>query len=287
MDAPPPHEDVRPFIHIDEHLRNNNLSAPEIYAQDSENGFLLLEDFGHDSYTNILSHKIDSQPTEALLYEVAIDALIDLHHMPLPSGVSEYNTATLLKEVSLLPQWFLPHMSSIGADSADAIDEATESYLEIWKDLIKKAAYSPKALVLRDYHADNLMWLPQRKGSARAGLLDFQDALIGSPAYDIISLIEDARRDVAPQTAAMAFERYLNAFDSLDKDAFLTEASLLAAQRNCKIIGIFARLAIRDNKPHYLNYLPRVWGHLKSDLKHPSLEALDRWFERYGIIDVR
>jgi aminoglycoside/choline kinase family phosphotransferase len=139
-------------------------------------------------------------------------------------------------------------------------------------------------LVLRDYHAENLMWLDERSGIARSGQLDFQDALAGSPAYDVVSLLEDARRDVPPPLAAAMIERYITgrkARDaSFDVEGFKLAAALLAAQRNTKIVGIFARLWKRDGKPRYTKFLPRMWGYLDRDLRHPKLAALKQWFDK-------
>lgn len=277
MDAPPSKEDIKPFINIANYLRRRGLSAPEIYAVDEVNGLILLEDFGNDSFTNVLAGNspLSSQYNELDLYYAAVDTLIHLDRSTLPRSMPDYDGKLLLHECELLTDWYLPHVDMTGSAS-----EARQEYVTLWKNLCSFAKISDDVVVLRDYHADNLMWLPERAGVQQVGLLDFQDAVIGSPVYDLVSLLEDARRDVSPDTVAAVIERYLSIRKSVNRDDFLAAYAILAAQRNCKIIGIFARLAIRDNKPKYLNYLPRVWNHLEYDLQHPVLAPLKEWFDR-------
>jgi hypothetical protein len=276
MDAPPPKEDVRPFVHIDNYLRRRGFNAPEIYAQDEENGFLLLEDFGYDSYTNVLSgkSKLSSEYTEQELYEAAIDVLIQLGRSTLPAETPGYNDELMIQECELFTHWYMPNIRGM-----DDVEDRQKRYINIWKKLLETPKVTDDVVVLRDYHADNLMWLPNRIGVQRVGLLDFQDAVIGSPVYDLVSLLEDARRDVSPETVKATLDHYLNERKSLDEDQFMAHYSIIAAQRNCKIIGIFARLAIRDGKHRYLDYLSRVWKHLEHDLKHPVLEPLKIWMD--------
>ena len=186
-------------------------------------------------------------------------------------ALPHYDDAWLLREAGLLVEWYAPDLGPAAA--AD--------YRAIWQDLLPAARVGADAFVYVDYHADNLLWLPARAGLARVGLLDFQDARLGPSAYDLASLLEDARRDVAPGLARAMVERYLAARPELDADAFRAAYALLAAQRNAKILGLFARLAQRDGKPHYLELQPRVRAHLRRDLRHPLLTPLRRWFERH------
>lgn len=276
MDAPPEHEDVMPFVKIANHLLQCGLSAPAIYAQDEKTGLLLLEDLGNESFTKVLAGQspLSSEYNEEELYKAAIDVLLQLHRAALPSDVPEYDDALLLREAHLLTDWFLPN---IGLDADVAA--LRREYETLWKELYPRCYVGGEVLVLRDYHADNLMWLPDKHGTQAVGLLDFQDAVIGSPAYDLVSLLEDARRDVAPETQDAMITYYLNRRSDIDREAFKAAYAILGAQRNCKIIGIFSRLALRDNKPRYLSYLPRVWKHLEHDVSHPVLASLKFWLD--------
>ena len=281
MDAPPPHEDVRPFLRVARLLRTLGLSAPEILAEDVETGLLLLEDFGDRTYTRLLADGGD----EAALYRLAVDVLIALHRRFEPGlgkGLPPYDETRLLNEAALLVDWYLPAVSG-KPTPADLRDE----YLAMWRALLPLAGAAPATLVLRDYHVDNLMLLEGRSGLAACGLLDFQDAVIGSPAYDLVSLLEDARRDVSPDLTTGLSEHYLAAFPALDRAAFTTAAAVLAAQRNCKILGIFTRLCVRDRKPQYLVHTPRLWRLVERDVSHPALASARRWLDRHIPPDLR
>jgi N-acetylmuramate 1-kinase len=273
MDAPPTHEDVRPFAKLATHLRVLGLSAPRVDAIDTHAGFLLLEDFGDDTFARALA----AGDSEAALYAAATDVLIALHAHPAQAHVDcpEYDSAALDREAALLIDWFLPEWSGRQLDA-----QARAAYFEAWRRVYPLAAIGGKALVLRDFHVDNLIRL-KREGVAACGLLDFQDALIGSPAYDLASLIGDARRDVSPRVARACVERYLAARPELDARAFEAALAVLSAQRNAKIVGIFVRLFRRDGKPQYLKHIDRVWRLLDCDLAHPALEPVRAWFERY------
>ena len=281
MDAPPPHEDVRPFLAVARLLRTLELSAPEILAEDVEAGLLLLEDFGDRTYTRLLANGGD----EAALYRLAVDVLIALHRRFAPSlgaGIPLYDETRLLNEAALLVDWYLP---AVSGQSTPA--DLREEYLAMWRALLPLANAVPATLVLRDYHVDNLMLLDGRAGLAACGLLDFQDAVIGSPAYDLVSLLEDARRDVSPDLASMLTEHYLEAFPAVDRAAFETAAAVLAAQRNCKILGIFTRLSVRDHKPRYLVHTARLWRLVGRDVSHPALAPLRRWLARHIPAELR
>lgn len=277
MDAPPPQEDVRPFLHIARHLAAQGLSAPVILAEDTAQGFLLLEDFGDATYTRLLSEQSD----EDALYTLAVDALIVLHDAPLPSGIPVYDEARLLTEAALLPDWFLP---AVGA-APDAAARA--GWDAAWQKVLPLAHGVPDALVLRDYHVDNLMILQNRQGVAACGLLDFQDAVAGPLTYDLMSLLEDARRDIDPALIARMTAYYLAARPDLDRDAFAASWAVLAAQRHAKVIGIFTRLMKRDGKPLYLEHIPRVWRLLERACRHPALAPVKAWLDTHAPAQAR
>ena len=270
MDAPPTQEDAAAFVRVARHLHALGLSAPEIHAEDPARGFLVIEDFGDATFTRRLAEGAD----EAALYALATDTLIALHRHPDAAAVDvpPYDAAALQREADLLIDWFLP-----AATGAPTPPEVAAEYRAVWRGLYPLADAMPPILVLRDYHVDNLMELPGRAGPAACGLLDFQDALIGSPAYDLVSLVADARRDIGPALREAMVGRYLAAFPALDPADFLAAAAMLSAQRNCKIIGIFTRLMARDGKPAYLQHIPRVWRLLEADLAHPALAPVRAW----------
>ncbi|MEE8202832.1 MAG: phosphotransferase [Alphaproteobacteria bacterium] len=273
MDAPPAHEDVRPFVAVARHLTGRGFSAPAILAADEDAGLLLIEDLGDDLFSRLLAKGGDETP----LYEAAVDLLGELHAAA-PDGleVPPYDDARLHAEADLLVDWFLPAMS--GAPTPAPVCAA---YTAAWDAVFPLARVGPETLVLRDYHADNLLWLPGRDGVRRVGLLDFQDAVIGPAAYDLVSLLADARRDVAQAMVPVAITRYLARRPEIDHDAFAAAYAVLGAQRNAKIVGIFTRLWKRDGKPQYLDYLPRVWGHVERDLAHPALGPVRGWFDAH------
>lgn len=250
MFAPPKFEDVEPFIKIDKFLNSHHLSAPKIIAQDQKEGFLLLEDFNDDTYGRVLA-KNPSKQLEFNLYRDACDCLIELHQIENPKDVAPYNAAVLFREVMLFVDWYLP----LQKKSISLKEKAQFKFL--WFQLFDLLDKQNQVLVLRDYHADNLMILENRQNHQRVGLLDFQDALIGSKAYDLVSLLEDARRDVDEENRDKIFNYYLEKTNS-DKLSFTRDYEILSLQRNIKIVGIFSRLSMRDNKHNYLDLLPRV-----------------------------
>lgn len=274
MDAAPPREDVRPFLAVARLLHGIGLSAPAILAEDVEAGLLLLEDFGDDTYTRLLA----AGATEENLYALAIDVLVALNRRCAAASLAlpPYDETRLLAEAALLVDWYLPAIT--GAPTEPAL---REDYLALWHSLLPLARGVPETLVLRDYHVDNLMRLPGRDGIAACGLLDFQDAVVGPLSYDLVSLLEDARRDVPAALALDLRERFLAAFPKLDRAAFERSYAVLGAQRNCKIVGIFTRLSARDGKNTYLANIPRVWRLIGEDLTHPDLAPLARWLDRH------
>jgi aminoglycoside/choline kinase family phosphotransferase len=280
MDAPPGHEDVRPYLRIARHLRSLGLSAPEILAEDAAAGLLLLEDLGDDTFTRLLA---DGEEEEAL-YALAVDVLVYLHRLPgervLPAALPGYDEGRLVEEALLLTDWYLP---AIAATPAACVRDA---YIAAWCEAFKVLT-APPTLVLRDFHVDNLMRLPERDGLAACGLLDFQDAVAGHPAYDLMSLLGDARRDVPAALAARMRQRYCAATAVVDEAGFAAAFAVLAAQRHAKVIGIFTRLCRRDAKPAYLVHIPRVWRLLESALQHPALAQVAAWFARHLPAEIR
>ena len=272
MDAPPPQEDVRPFTAIARHLATLGYSAPKIEAENAEDGLLLLEDLGDSTYTRALDAGTDPET----LYGAAIDLLVDLRRHPPPANLAPYDEVACLAEADLLIDWFLPAVT--GQETKEPIRQA---YHAAWRAVLGKADLGSPVLVLRDYHADNLMWLPDREGQARVGLLDFQDALTGSPAYDLVSLLEDIRRDVPATLAEAMITRYLAAAPDLDAERFRDAYAVLGGQRNAKIVGIFTRLWRRDGKAAYLDLIPRGWRLLEHDLAQPALAPVRAWFDEH------
>jgi aminoglycoside/choline kinase family phosphotransferase len=264
MDAPPPNEDPTPFLRAAKWLEANGMRAPRILAEDAARGLVLLEDFGVARMRDYL----DQWPEdEAEVYRAAVDALVELHRLR-PGPFRDYGMSEYLREVGLLTEWYCP-AQNLQVDSA--------GYAEAWEQALKPLLprQRPGVTVLRDYHAENIMLLGALQ---KQGLLDFQDALIGHPAYDLVSLLQDARRDVAPELEAEMFDHYLQA-SSEPPDDFLADYARLGAQRNAKIVGIFVRLWKRDGKPRYLGMIPRVWALMERDLMHPALEPVAAWFD--------
>ncbi len=277
MDAPPAFEPVADYIAICSFLYDRGYSAPRIIASDSAAGFLLLEDLGDALFTKILSEHLP-QISEELLYGEAIDLLATWHtSTSMQKGAAAielptYSHSTLMREVELFADWYLPEVA------AEKYSTLATEVLNIWRRILIKAPLADCYFVHRDFHASNLLWMPERKSLNRVGLLDFQDALWGDPTYDLASLLEDARRDVSPELAQKMLERYID-LTGQPKALLKERYAILAAQRNMKIIGIFHRLNQRDNKPAYLEFLPRVWAHLQNDLAHPTLSELRKWMD--------
>lgn len=266
--------DCARFMAVAGHLKSQGLSAPAILAADAQQGFLLLEDLGDDLFADAVTAGAD----EAELYRAAVDVLVALHARGAPAALGgtllhAYDETALVAETDLLTEWYLP----LALDRAAAPQE-TLRHRDLWRAALAPLAHDP-VLVHRDYHAQNLLWLPGRDGVARVGLIDFQDAVAGSRAYDLVSLLEDARRDVDPALAEAMTRHYIAAAGIKDEAAFRAEMAVMSAQRNAKILGIFARLARRDGKPRYLAFIPRVWGYLERDLAHPGLSALKAWYD--------
>jgi aminoglycoside/choline kinase family phosphotransferase len=266
MDAPPEHEDVGPFLAVADHLDALGLSAPRCHAVDREGGLLLLEDFGDRLVGPLLRAGTED---EAPIYRDAITLLARLAEQPVPPDLPPYDLAVMRREIGLFPEWYAPAVS---------IDVDTDGWAKAWDAVLPRVAEpEPPVLVLRDYHVDNIILL-DREGLNRLGLLDFQDALAGHPAYDLVSLLQDARRDVSPALEAEMLNAYASEAHIDDPDSFRAAYEILGAQRNTKILGIFTRLWKRDGKRTYLAHQPRVWGYLERNLRHPALAPVAEWF---------
>jgi len=273
--------DCARFAAVADYLRGHGLGAPQIHAADHAQGFAILEDLGDALFADVLAQGGD----EKVLYQAAVEVLARIHAKDAPAALSPdkplfaYDQTALIAEASLLTEWFLPLALGRETSAAEALE-----HRDLWKAALSQIEGGRRVFVHRDYHAQNLLWLPQREGVARVGLIDFQDAVAGSPAYDLISLTEDARRDVSPELAEGATRHYLAAMQAqgmpVNEAAFRREMAVMAAQRNAKIVGIFARLYKRDGKPRYLSFLPRVWNYLERDLGHPALRDLRAWYDR-------
>jgi len=261
MDAPPPHEDPGPFLHVGKWLCSHGLRAPAIYAEEPARGLVLLEDFGNDRMRDWLD---DNPAREEAVYVHAIDALVALHKCP-PGPFEPYDMTVYQREVALFVEWFCP-LQGLGVEEA--------GWTAAWEAALAPMLprQQPGVTVLRDYHAENIMLLP----NGEQGLIDFQDALVGHPAYDLVSLLQDARRNVSPELERAMLDRYLA--QSNEGPEFEADYARLGAQRNAKIVGIFARLWKRDGKPRYLAMIPRVWDAMERDLAHPALAPVAAWF---------
>ena len=275
-------EDVKPFVALANGLRERGVSTPQIFAADLDEGFLILEDLGSELV-------VEGDPPEPIghRYQTAVDALIALHGLPLPDTlpvaplvshqIPTYDLDALLIEVELLPDWYLPYRGAAPSP------QARETYVALWREALDPVLQAPPTWVLRDFHSPNLLWLPARAGIARVGMLDFQDAVMGSAAYDLASLLQDARVDVPEEMEIELLGRYVrarrDADGTFDVAGFALTYSTLAAQRASKILGIFARLDRRDGKPQYLRHLPRVWNYLRRSLAHQALAPLEAWYK--------
>lgn len=279
-------EDVRPFVAVGRFLSQQGLSAPDIYTADLDAGVLVIEDLGPEVFGSLIERGADHWP----LWQAAVEALLALHEAPVPAALPmgegrahvlpRYDRRALGIETELLLDWYIPAATGAAAGADDA-----RAFVALWDDIFAQIeASAPRTLVLRDYHSPNLIWLPERTGTARVGIIDFQDAMAGPAAYDLVSLLQDARLDVPEAVEAGLLALYLDAAEKrvpqFDRDAFSFAYRALGAQRNTKILGIFARLAKRDGKPHYLRHIPRIWRYLERDLEHATLAPLRAWYER-------
>lgn len=266
MHAPPPHEDPAPFLAVARWLADQGLRVPAILAEDAAAGWVLTEDFGNDRMRDWLEL---NPGHERAAYEAAVESLVALHRTA-PGPFAPYDMAVYHREAALLTEWYCP---------AQGLDVDVAGYSAAWEEALAPmlARQSPGVTVLRDYHAENIMLLGGQPGAPQ-GLIDFQDALVGHPAYDLVSLLQDARRDVSEDLETAMLLHYAHHAGVADEE-FLADYARLGAQRNAKIVGIFTRLDRRDGKPRYLEMIPRVWDALERDLAHPALAPVARWFD--------
>jgi tRNA threonylcarbamoyl adenosine modification protein YjeE len=274
-------EDVRPFVAMASALRGRGLSAPKIHDADLDQGFLVTEDFGREGV-------IEGTPPRPIVarYEAATDLLARLHGedaanvLPLAPHVTykvpPFDIDAMLIEIGLMIEWYLPDR---GAEPSEVL---RREFITIWRELLEEPLAAARTWVLRDYHSPNLIWLPAREGVNRIGIIDFQDAVMGPPAYDVVSLLQDARIDVPEQIERALFNRYIEARmqaeDAFDASEFGATYAIMSAQRNTRLLGTFARLNRRDGKPHYLKHQPRIWTYLNRALAHPALAVLRDWY---------
>jgi N-acetylmuramate 1-kinase len=274
-------EDVKPFVAIAGGLRARGFSAPSIHHADLDAGFLITEDFGSAGF-------IEGNPPRPIAerYQAATDMLAALHRQSLPEilpltpqttyAIPTFDTDALLVEIGLMLDWYLPNRGAAPSDTLRA------EFVTMWRDLLGKVAAAPKTWALRDFHSPNLIWLGQRTGFAKVGIIDFQDAVLAPAAYDMASLLQDARIDMPEQLEIALLAHYIKARrasdDSFDAAGFAELYAIMSAQRNTKLLGIFARLNRRDGKPQYLRHLPRIWSYLNRSLAHPTLSRFREWY---------
>jgi hypothetical protein len=274
-------EDVKPFVAIAAGLRKQGFSAPAIRHIDLESGFLITEDFGTEGV-------VEGDPPQPIAgrYEAATDMLAALHRETLPEtlpltpyesyAIPIYDIDAWLVEISLMIDWYLPDRGVTLSDARRA------EFVAMWRALLEKPAAAPRTWVMRDFHSPNMIWLGERAGILRVGVIDFQDAVLGPAAYDMVSLLQDARIDVPEQLELALLSRYIKtrrATDAgFDPAAFAELYAILSAQRNTRLLGTFARLNRRDGKPHYLKHQPRIWTYLTRSLAHPALTGFRDWY---------
>ena len=272
---------IEAFAAVADHLRSLGLAAPEVMALDAPNGLAVLEDFGDDLFARVIEAGADETP----LYLAAVEALASIHEAPTPETLRgpggdwpllTYDETALQGGADLFIDW----MPKLRPDLAFG-DAAIDGWRTAWAPVVERGAAGATVMAHRDYHAENLIWLPDRSGPARVGLIDFQDAVRAHPSWDLHSLLQDARRDVSPDLERTALDRYFALRPGVDRDVFMQDYAGLAALNEARILGIFARLIVRDGKPRYAAFMPRMWAHLQRNLAQPGLEPVADWFARH------
>ena len=274
-------EDVKPFVAIAGGLRERGFSAPAIHHTDLDTGFLITEDFGSAGF-------IEGDPARPIVerYEAATDLLAALHREALPEilplapplsyAIPAFDIEALLVEVGLMLEWYLPDRG------VEPTGDLRAEFVALWRDLLTKPASGARTWLLRDFHSPNLIWLEQRPGIAKVGVIDFQDAVLGPAAYDLVSLLQDARIDIPEALELALLTRYIKARrasdDAFDPTDFAELYAIMSAQRNTRLLGTFARLNRRDGKPQYLPHQPRIWTYLIRSLAHPALASVRDWY---------
>jgi len=275
MNSPPDHYNLAPFIKIAILLKDNKLLSPAIFQADEENGFLLLEDFGSIS---INQHLLDTPTTEKTkqIYSLIIELLVEVQKIECKpqDNLISYDLEILLKELELYTQWYIPY-----AQGAPLNDTRKYEFINIWEDVLNKLPKHKPCLILRDFHVENMMLL-NNDGMSSIGLLDFQDAVIGNPLYDLVSVLEDARIEVLSEVRDKFLDYYLSLRHDISVHDGYLSYHILAAQRNLRILGVFARKAVRDGQENYLKYIPRLLNYLEHDLSHEALSPVRNWIEK-------
>ncbi|MES2252952.1 MAG: phosphotransferase [Pseudomonadota bacterium] len=276
MDAPAPEKPTQ-FVLFADFLLKQGLRAPKILGFDEENGFVLLEDFGDQTFTRALElAPLHDNSIEKKLYHTATNILNMLKNCPRPMVIEEYTTAKLLAEVEVFIDWYWPYAKGVQAPAI-----AKNPFMALWEDLFNALPRTPKTVVLRDFHVDNLMLIEAPLSVATCGVLDFQDALWGSVVYDFVSLLEDARRDVSPDVVLQCSQQFLAAYPPEQHDALELTAKVLGASRHVKVIGVFTRYAIRQQNDSKCVHLPRLWRYLEQHFNDPIFEPIAQWFADY------
>lgn len=275
------------FAAVAAHLRAVGLSAPEVVALDVANGLAVLEDLGDDLFARAIERGEPEEP----LYMAAVEALAELHAAPTPGTLTgaggawplqTYDATALKGGADLFVEW-LPKLRPDFVVS----QEARAEWDAVWEPVVEAAERDAGVMAHRDYHAENLIWLPDRAGTGRVGMIDFQDAVRAHPSWDLHSLLQDARRDVPAELEAAALDRYFALRPDMDRVAFMQSYAALAALNEARILGVFARLITRDGKPRYAQFMPRMWAHLERNLTTPGLEPISDWFRRFVPAGVR
>ena len=274
MDSSQEKKSFKNYIHVANYLQSYDLTVPKIYVQNKEKGLAVIEDFGMESFTKLLNKNI---LIEEKLYSSAIDALIHLHKQSTKNIVLPcYDVEKLVAETQIFTDYFAPYKG------VKLNKNTTLEYQKIWTDILAPITKkNENFFILRDYHVDNIIWLSAKNNSAKkCGLLDFQDSVLGMRVYDIVSLLQDARRDISKDLEQKMLAQYFAAFPDIDRAKFMQDYFIIGAQRHCKVLGIFARLNVRDGKSIYLKHLPRVWNYLKYCIdSEPKLLRLQNWLE--------
>ena len=255
-------------------LEKINLSVPKIVNFNISKGFFLIEDFGINTYKNSLKNG----ESEYKLYNLATDILIHINNQSknLKKELPLYTNKKLIEEAMLFLEWYWPAIYK-NKPKKDAVSE----FIKIWNNLLNKNLRTKKVLVHRDFHIDNLFFLKDRKGLKACGLIDFQDAVIGPASYDLVSLLEDARRNVNKEVIFRMYNKFVRKLSKKQKEDFIKEYKILATNRHLKVIGIFTRLCKRDKKNSYLKHIPRLWKLIEYNLNFYSLSELNKWINEF------
>jgi len=278
---------IEAFAAVAAHLKSLGLSAPEIVAVDAPNGLAVIEDFGDALFARVIADGADPAP----LYRAAVEALAVLHAAPTPEVLSgpagdwpllTYDQTALQGGADLFVDWLPKLIPSLSFD-----DAAIAAWRAAWGPITAAGEAGATVMAHRDYHAENLIRLDGRTGAASVGMIDFQDAVKAHPSWDLHSLLQDARRDVVPELEALALDHYFALRPETDRETFMAAYAGLAALNEARILGIFARLIVRDGKPRYAAFVPRMWAHLNANLKAPGLDAVAAWMDRHVPEDVR